>query len=57
MFTASPVDPRFYRSHYDVARILDAFADRLRHELDLAAIQSELVGAVREAIQPAYASG
>jgi hypothetical protein len=57
MFTASPVDPRFYRSRYDAARILDAFADRLRDGLDLAAIQSELVGAVREAIQPAYASG
>ncbi|MDP9321365.1 MAG: hypothetical protein M3P16_09745 [Chloroflexota bacterium] len=52
----SAVDRRFYRAKYDAERTLDAFAARLRDEVDLVALQGELLGAVNETVQPAYAS-
>jgi hypothetical protein len=50
------VDRRFYRANYDSERTLDAFAARVRDEVDIAALQAELLGAVNETVQPAYAS-
>ncbi|MGH2451965.1 MAG: hypothetical protein ACRDGE_12005 [Candidatus Limnocylindria bacterium] len=48
------VDRRFYRSRYDAARTLDAFAERLRDEVDLDQLRSELAGVVAETMRPRY---
>ena len=50
------IDRRFYRRKYDAKETLSDFGGRLRDETDLGVLRDELVGVVRETMEPEHAS-
>jgi hypothetical protein len=50
------VDRRFYRNRFDAQRTLEAFSARLRDEVKLEEVTSELLDTVHETVRPSHAS-
>ena len=52
--TQAFIDRGFYRKKYDARKTLEGFSAKLRDETDLDALSDDLVGAVRETMQPEH---
>ena len=50
------INQRFYRSAYDATRMIETFAAKLPSLVDLEQLRENVLGAVEEAMRPAFAS-
>ncbi|MDQ3962677.1 MAG: hypothetical protein M3277_01995 [Actinomycetota bacterium] len=50
------IDRRFYRAKYDAVAALDRFGARLRDEVDIELVRSDVLGLVADTMQPSHAS-
>jgi len=50
------IDRSFYRRKYDAQKTLESFSTKLRDETDLGLLADDLVGVVRETMQPEHLS-
>jgi hypothetical protein len=50
------IDRRFYRRKYDAAKTLATFNSKMREETDLDSLSEEVLGVVRETMQPEHTS-
>ncbi len=50
------IDRRFYRRKYDAAKVVAAFSDTLRNEVNLDTLREQLVDVVQETMQPSHVS-
>ncbi|MFN2525211.1 MAG: hypothetical protein ABR505_02955 [Actinomycetota bacterium] len=50
------IDRRFYRRKYDSVQALDGFASRLRDEIAIEAVRTDVLGVVGKTLQPAHVS-
>ena len=50
------IDHRFYRRKYDAAATLERFSSRLRDQVDIESLTTQVLTVVGETIQPAHAS-
>jgi hypothetical protein len=50
------IDRRFYRSKYDARKTLEAFSAKLRDGTNLDELSDDLLGVVRESMQPSHLS-